>query len=267
MKPATTKPPGPGPGAPRILLVEDDAPSRAFLAAALDGLPAHVATATGAGEALMLAARGGGFDLWMLDAHLPDADGGALLAALRLLAPATPALAHTATRDPGYATSLRGRGFDGVLVKPITLAALRATVRDALATLPRGTPSAIPRAGTGMAAAVAESPAAGWSAPNDAADAPARRGNARTHRATLRALFHAELPVQRASVEHALATGDLASASDVLHRLRASCGFVGAAALGAAVRTLQADPGSLEALRRFGACVDAVLALAGGAIA
>jgi CheY-like chemotaxis protein len=266
MKPATTKPPGPGPGAPRILLVEDDAPSRAFLAAALDGLPAHVATATGAGEALMLAARGGGFDLWMLDAHLPDADGGALLAALRLLAPATPALAHTATRDPGYAASLRARGFDGVLVKPIALAALRATLRDALATLPRGTPSATPRAGTGMAAAVAESRAAGWSPPA-AVDAPARRGYVRTHRATLRALFHAELPLQRAAVEHALSTGDLASASDVLHRLRASCGFVGAAALGAAVRTLQADPGSLEALRRFGACVDAVLALAGGAIA
>jgi HPt (histidine-containing phosphotransfer) domain-containing protein len=68
-------------------------------------------------------------------------------------------------------------------------------------------------------------------------------------------------------VEQALSQGDIASASDVLHRLRASCGFVGAAALGAAVRALQADPESMDALRRFGACVDAVLALAGGAIA
>ena len=280
MKPAATKHAAMKP-APRILLVEDDAPSRAFLAAALAGLPARVATARGAGEALVLAATGGPFDLWLLDAHLPDADGGALLAALRLLAPATPALAHTATRDAAYAATLRARGFDGVLVKPIALAVLRAAARNALATLPQGLPSAMPRTRTSKAAAVAEVPADAWFAAGaagtvdsaDAADAlsstagaPAR-GNARTRRAALRAMFHAELPVQRASVEHALASGDIAAASAVLHRLRASCGFVGAAALGAAVRTLQADPRSLDALRRFGACVDAVLALAGGASA
>ena len=269
MKPATTKPAArrtpaikaaasnpaaPGPGAPRILLVEDDAPSRAFLAAALAGLPARVDTAPGAGEALVLAATRGAFDLWLLDAHLPDADGGALLAALRLLAPATPALAHTATRDSDYEASLRALGFDGVLVKPIALAVLRTTVRDTLARLSR--------AGAGTAVAVAEPTADGWFA-----EQAATRGNACKRRATLRALFHAELPAQRALVERALASGDIASASEVLHRLRASCGFVGAAALGAAVRTLQADPGSLDALRRFGACVDAVLALAVGAIA
>lgn len=274
MKPAATKP------APRILLVEDDAPSRAFLAAALAGLPACVTMASSAGEALVLAATGEPFDLWLLDAHLPDADGGALLAALRLLVPATPALAHTATRDRAYATSLRARGFDGVLTKPVALAVLRMTVRDALTTAPRGVPSAMSRACAGRPG-VAEPSAAGWfaagaadaagAAGNDDAvpgdrRAPAR-GNACTRRAALRALFHAELPMQRASVEHALAMGDIASASDVLHRLRASCGFAGAAALGAAVRALQADPGSLDALRRFGACVDAVLALAGGAIA
>lgn len=266
MKPVASSRAAPGPDAPRILLVEDDAPSRAFLAAALTGLPACVATAAGAGEALVLAATGGRFDLWLLDAHLPDADGGALLAALRLLAPATPALAHTATRDPAYAAALRACRFDGVLIKPIALAVLRATVRDALA---------MSRTRAGKAAAVAEAPAPGWFGADAArtfdaaanADAAPARGNARTRRATLRALFHAELPVQRAWVEHALARGDIASAGDVLHQLRASCGFVGAAALGAAVRALQEDPGSLEALRRFGACVDAVLALGGGAIA
>lgn len=275
MKPVATSRAAPGPGAPRILLVEDDAPSRAFLAATLAVLPARVATAAGAGEALVLAATGGPFDLWLLDAHLPDADGGALLAALRLLAPATPALAHTATRDHAYATTLRACGFDGVLVKPVAIALLRATVRDALARRPRGVPSAMSRTRASKAATVAEPPALGWfaadaagtvDAPADADDAPAR-GNARTRRATLLALFHAELPAQRASVEHALAQGDIASAGDVLHQLRASCGFAGAAALGAAVRALQADPASLEALRGFGACVDAVLALAGDAIA
>jgi CheY-like chemotaxis protein len=252
------------PRAPGILLVEDDATSRAFLATALAGLPARVISAAGAAEALAVAAAGAPFDLWLVDAHLPDAEGSALLAALRLLAPGTPALAHTATRDPGYAATLRADGFDGVLRKPVALATLRAMVRDALRAPPTRTVMDVD-----AATAVAEAPAAGWFA----ADATPTRGGpggvlaSASARATLRALFHAELTVQRASVERALAAGDIASATGMLHRLRASCGFAGAAALGAAVRALQSDPGSLDALRRFGACVDAVLALAGGAIA
>ena len=263
MKPATTNPPGPGPGAPRILLVEDDAPSRAFLAAALTGLPARVATAAGAGEALMLAARGGAFDLWLLDAHLPDADGRALLSAMRLLAPATPAVAHTATRDPGYAASLRACGFDGVLLKPVAVAVLHATVRDALATRDRAAPPAATRRRASKATAVAEPPAVAWFATEatrtaNAAhahhdtEAPSPRGNARTRRASLRALFHAELPLQRASVERAGAPGPKARGGGVLPPQSASCG---------------ADPASIEALRRFCACVDAVLALGGGTVA
>jgi hypothetical protein len=36
-----------------------------------------------------------------------------------------------------------------------------------------------------------------------------------------------------------------------LHRVRASCGFVGAARLGAALRALEAEPRSGIALQRF----------------
>lgn len=238
MKPAETRA-----REPWILLVEDDAPSRQFLAAALAGLPARVAAASGAAEALALAAAGTAFDLWLVDAHLPDADGAALLAALRLLAPGTPALAHTAAPDAACAAGLRASGFDGVLRKPLPLAALRASVREALAAR--------------RSACVAEPAGAGWFAAAPASDATTRR-------ATLRAMFHAELPVQRASIAAALAAGDVGTAAGVLHRLRASCGFVGAAALGAAVHALQAEPLSPGALARFCACVDAVLALAGG---
>jgi CheY-like chemotaxis protein len=247
------------PRAPRILLVEDDAVSRAFLAGALAALPARMAVAAGAAEALALAAGGKRFDLWLVDAHLPDADGGALLAALRLLAPSTPALAHTAARDPGCTTALRAAGFDGVLRKPVGLAVLRASVRNALRAPMR------PAAATGATLAVAEPAAAAWSTGGSAAP-PVPRIDAAARRTMLRALFHAELPVQRIAVEQAIAAGDVAAAFGVLHRLRASCGFVGAAALAAAVRALQSDPASLDALRRFGACVDAVLALAGSAL-
>lgn len=238
---------------PRILLVEDDATSRAFLAGALAALPARVVVASGAGDALALAAGGNAFDLWLVDAHLPDADGGALLAALRLLAPTTPALAHTAECDTRCAAALLAAGFDGVLHKPVGLAVLRTRVRDAL------------RAQAIRPALAIAEPAATWSA-GPFATAPVPRIDASARKAMLRALFHAELPVQRVVVEQAIANGDVAAAVGVLHRLRASCGFVGAAALAAAVRGLQSDPASLDALRRFGACVDAVLALAGGAI-
>jgi CheY-like chemotaxis protein len=246
------------PRTPRILLVEDDATSRAFLAGALAALPARMAMAAGAAEALALAADGKRFDLWLVDAHLPDADGGALLAALRLLAPATPALAHTAARDPGCLAALRAAGFDGVLRKPMGLALLRAAVRNALRAPTR------PTAAAGATPAVAE-PAAAWSI-DACSPPPVPRIDAAARRTMLRALFHAELPVQRIAVEQAIAAGDVAAAFGVLHRLRASCGFVGAAALAAAVRALQSDPASLDALRRFGACVDAVLALAGSAL-
>jgi len=228
------------PDAPRILLVEDDATSRAFLADALAALPARVSAVDGAAAALVQVATGPAFDLWLVDAHLPDAEGVALLAALRLLAPGVPALAHTAACDGACAAALRAGGFDGVLRKPVAACALRAAVRDGLR-----------RAG----AKVAEC------APHWPANTPTEAG---ARAAALRALFHAELPVQRAAVEQALQRGDMAQAAGVLHRLRASCGFAGAAALGAAVRALQAEPASLEALQRFRACVDAVLALAGG---
>lgn len=258
MKPAATKP-------PRILLVEDDATSRAFLAGALAALPARVAATAGAADALALAAAGTPFDLWLIDAHLPDADGSALLAALRLLAPSTPALAHTAARDPDCASALLAAGFDGVLRKPVGLAVLRETVRDALRAPARSPAVPATARAIGAPLAIAE-PAATWSA-GPAASMPVPRIDAPARRAMLRALFHAELPVQRIVVEQAIAAGDIVAAAGVLHRLRASRGFVGAAALAAAVRALQSDPASLDALRRFGACVDAVLALAGSAIA
>jgi HPt (histidine-containing phosphotransfer) domain-containing protein len=45
-----------------------------------------------------------------------------------------------------------------------------------------------------------------------------------------------------------------------LHRLAASCGFVGAARLAAVVRELQAAPLQPQALQRFDAAVDDLLA-------
>ena len=223
---------------PRVLLVEDDPVSRAFLEEAVAPV-ARVAARDSAGSALQAARASPGFDLWLLDAHLPDADGPGLLDALRLHAPYTPALAHTADPDPAFAERLRAAGFLEVLVKPIATAAVRA---------------AIIRAWGGQLA-VSEAAARPW----DEAGALAMLRGQRAQAFQLRALFRAELPRQCLELRAALAGGALQRARAVLHRLRGSCVLVGAVALDAAVRALQADPGSDSALRAFDRAVAGVL--------
>jgi CheY-like chemotaxis protein/HPt (histidine-containing phosphotransfer) domain-containing protein len=211
----------------RLLLVEDDPVSRAFLAQALAPL-ARVDAVEGAAAAIARVREGPPFDLWLLDSHLPDGDGIALLRRLRLHAAATPALAHTADPDPRLAVALRAAGFQSVLLKPLRPAALRAAVAQAL--------------GDDRIGGVAEAPAPAWQAP-------------------LWRLFLAELPAQRDAVLAACTRGDWPAAAALLHRLRGSCALVGITALEDAVRALQAAPGDASALRAFDAAVAGVLRL------
>ena len=124
--PAMTSP-SPPPPSPRILLVEDDPVSGAFLAAAVATLPAEVDLADTVAMALQLASRHD-HHLWLIDANLPDGNGRDLLRALRIHAPATPALAHTASRDRGDLDALIGAGFTEVLIKPLGAVELQAAV-------------------------------------------------------------------------------------------------------------------------------------------
>lgn len=216
---------------PRILLVEDDPASRAFLAAAAATLPARVTEAAGCAQAQALAA-GEAFDLWLLDAQLGDGDGATLLAELRARYPDTPALAHTAANDAQVFEDLRAAGFDAVVAKPLSAAALREALRRLLGE----------RCGD-------------W---DEAGALEALNGNA-GHVQGLRRLFLSELPAQAEAVARSLGAGDIAGAAAVLHRLRASCGFVGAARLGDAVLLLEAAPTDTAALARFQAAVRALL--------
>jgi CheY-like chemotaxis protein len=229
---------------PRILLVEDDPVSRAYLTAVLEGLPARVDAVASAAAALRAIAGDARHALWLVDARLPDADGAQLLAQLRPLAPWTPAVAHTASHDRRGIDALLASGFDRVLCKPITAVALRVAVLDALHAAPQ------------PARAVAEGHVADdWD--DHAALAALRddRGNA----AAFRRMFCLELPAQHAAVLAAMAAGNQAAAVEVLHRLRASCAFAGARTLESAVRVLQREPGSSAALHAFSQAVAAVL--------
>jgi hypothetical protein len=62
------------------------------------------------------------------------------------------------------------------------------------------------------------------------------------------------------AVSEALQRGDAAAAREPLHRLKASCGFVGALALLAAVQRLAAHPERAEARSAFEACARQLLA-------
>jgi CheY-like chemotaxis protein/HPt (histidine-containing phosphotransfer) domain-containing protein len=230
---------------PRILLVEDDAVSRAFLAAAVEGLPAIVEAVDSCAAARESAQRIA-CDLWLIDANLPDGSGAQLLAALRGSAANTPALAHTASHDPADHDALIAAGFAEVLVKPLPMIALQTAICRAL-----GYDLAVDGGQPRLCAKLPQ-----W---DDAAALSALKGE-RSHVVALRTLFLDELARQCHAIEDALAIGDVPTAAGVLHMLRSSCGFVGAARLGEAARVLESDPRSEFSLDRFRDAANELLA-------
>ncbi|HHA2763547.1 TPA: response regulator [Stenotrophomonas maltophilia] len=218
---------------PRFLLVEDDIISRGFFKAALETLPADVDTADSLASALA-SAEPGAHDLWLIDVNLPDGNGAQLLRELRRSHPDTPALAHTADSD--------------TLVKPLGRDQLLKAVRRALVNSPAGISVA-------PAPAAVELQVQDW----DETAALAALNGQRNHLIALRELFLAELPGVRDAVEQAVDQHDERQLRSQLHRLQASCGFVGAARLGRAVRQLHHAPESGQAQAGFRDAVAALL--------
>ena len=228
---------------PRILLVEDDPTSRAFLLAATEALPAHVDAAATMAEALALATHHD-YALWLIDANLPDGSGRALLARLRAQGASAPAIAHTASHERGEHDALLAAGFVATIAKPLPGAEWQAAIRDVLdcAGATHAPTGADAPAGTPELASVPV-----W---DDATALSALAGNADSV-AALRRLFVDELPGVRDALAHAARQRDVDDMRDHLHRLRASCGFVGAARLDAAASALREAPLSDAALRVF----------------
>ncbi|MFC0677591.1 response regulator [Lysobacter korlensis] len=227
---------------PNVLLVEDDPISCSVLGAALERCSLNVETAGCVRDALYVAARGR-HALWLIDAHLPDGSGIALLEALRRIDADAVAIAHTASQDLALHRLLRAAGFAEVLVKPLASATLAAALALWLpVTQLRAVPvdDVLPTRGAPEAQV--------W---DDEAALRAMAGNA-THVAALRALFLAELPAVLQRVTSAVVTSDGSALHAELHRLHASCGFVGAAALAVAAHELgmRADAASLARFER-----------------
>lgn len=225
---------------PRVLLVEDDPTSRSFLTAALRATPVDVDAADSLAAALALA-QSQAYSAWMIDARLPDGSGADLLARLRERHPDTPAIAHTAAHESTILDALISAGFAEALVKPMPAATLHAALRRVLGITPGHAPAVEP--------AHIEGELPLW---DDEVATLALNGN-RTHVETLRDLFVQELSKTVYAITTAAERGDLDSVRSDLHRLRASCGFVGAQRLAAAVQALQQDPASsvlLDALEQ-----------------
>lgn len=207
---------------PRLLLLEDDAISATFLREALAALPAEVEHARDLADARRLADAG--HAVWLFDARLPDGHACDLLVELRSRGLQVPALALTAEDDPRVLRRLEACGFQQALAKPVPATALLAAVRRAIA------------AATDV-----------W---DDEAARRALGGDGTSVRA-LRELFLRELPGQLGLVHDACRRGDAVLAREHLHRLKASCGFVGASRLLAEVRALAAKPEDGAALDRL----------------
>jgi len=224
--------------ATRLLLVEDDGVSAAFLAEALAGLPATVDVAGSIAEASALA-RDARHALWLIDAHLPDGGGLDCLRALRSFG-ATPALALTAGAPRAELDALCTGGFLEVLLKPVTIGLLQGTVRRLL-----GAPGDVGAAPRRAGASGSKLPV--W---EDAAALAAIGGHVASL-LKLRRMFLDELPAMQAGLAAAQASQDVVAVQALVHKLRASCGFVGAARLRRAVESLAASPLDARALREF----------------
>ncbi|MDZ4350721.1 MAG: response regulator [Xanthomonadaceae bacterium] len=218
---------------PALLLVEDDPISAAYLCEALRTLPAEVTLAASAREALDHV-RARRYDLWLIDAHLPDGLGVDLLATLRQLAQ-TPALAVTADDRPEQWSALRAAGFLTVAGKPLAAASLRTTVRRLLPDAP---------------------PHDDW----DGAQALSATGGNPEIAERLRTLFLNDLQVNCRAIEQALRQSDWQAAGNLLHKMKAACGFVGAARLLAATRALADAPDDPVAEQAFIAACSALTA-------
>jgi len=112
----------------RILIVEDEARITAFLEKGLTSNGFTTSVAVDARQGLALA-RGGGFDLIVLDLGLPDRDGMEVLRDLRETDTRTPVIILTA-RD-GVADTVSGleSGADDYVPKPFRFEELLARVR------------------------------------------------------------------------------------------------------------------------------------------
>ena len=216
-----------------ILLIEDDDISRAFLAEAISGPETTVVTCSGFSEALRHCEKSR-FDLIVSDINLGD---GTLYDMAKHLPAGIPVIATSADIDSGIRRRLADLGIAVLLAKPMSIAELHAGIRNAL----------------GKTGIMAE-PAL-W----DEQRALQALSQNRAALASLKSLFGAELPEMAETIRTSFDTGEYTSMHATLHKLKASCGFIGANRLLAACNALDQRP-CTESLAVFLTALEQTLA-------
>ena len=119
----------------RILLVEDDAETAAYVRRGL-AEAGHTVDHAADGQDGLFLASGGGHDVLVVDRMLPKLDGLALVRALRAAGVTAPAIFLTARAGVGDRVEGLDAGGDDYLAKPFAFAELLARI-NALARRPR----------------------------------------------------------------------------------------------------------------------------------
>jgi PAS domain S-box-containing protein len=117
---------GPSPQGLNILMADDAAANRELVTAILGGMGVALETVTDGAQAVE-AARGGGYDLILMDVHMPVMDGLDATRAIRSLdgaAGRVPIIALTANVQPDQVQRCREAGMDDHVGKPIQVAEL-----------------------------------------------------------------------------------------------------------------------------------------------
>lgn len=114
----------------RVLYVDDDRVNSLIFAEVCRGAGGvEVETAGDGAEALELVAQWTP-DLLVIDLHLPDTDGYALLRSLRERLPGAPAVLCTAEDTPRVEAPARAAGFDACWTKPVSAAQVHAQLNQ-----------------------------------------------------------------------------------------------------------------------------------------
>ena len=229
----------------RVLVAEDNKVNQRLVLAILNGL-GHEVTVVGDGREAVEAARTGGFDLALLDVHMPEMDGFEATAAIRALENETgghlPIAAVTARAQKGDREACLAAGMDGYLAKPIRVRELLAVI-DRLAGGARGAPAASTRIPPLVVLSF------------DPEDVLARVEGDRKLLAELVDIFHAEYPRLLANLRHSVEIGDARGVQEGAHAIKGTVGNFGGHAASDAARALEVM-GQQGVLNGAGAAVE-----------
>lgn len=198
-----------------ILLIEDDEISRFYLSEAISRLDVELTACPDLASG-WLAARTKPMSLIISDLHLPD---GRLLDRAAAFPAGIPILAISADVTPAIREHLAAMGIRDVLAKPMPVAELHDAIHR-------------------LCASAAEL----W---NREKALKALGGSVPALR-SMRVMFIAELAPAAKGIQAAFDAGDTKALQDALHKLKASCGFLGAERLLAACRALDQDPSAVS---------------------